>query len=121
MFIRLFTANTKDPYCIGVSGGADLVLYAAMNVAGFYTKYLTDRAGRKAFLETRRSLEMRCKAAKENEKQEKLLLSGPSIAQFMGCGFVLILLLGEAAGCLLPFKNTLTVCNVWCSSRQTLT
>ena len=58
-----------------MSGGADLALYAAMNFAGLYTKYLTDRAGRKAFLETRRSLEMRCKAAKENDKQEKLLLS----------------------------------------------
>ncbi len=68
--------HDKDPYCVGVSGGADLILYAAMNVAGLYTKFLTDRAGRKAFLETRRSLEMRCKAAKENSKQEKLLLSG---------------------------------------------
>ncbi len=61
-----------------MSGGADFVLYAAMNFAGLYAKYLTDRAGRKAFLETRRSHEMRYKAEKENEKQEKLLLSGKS-------------------------------------------
>lgn len=66
----------QDWYCIAVSGGADFVLYAAMNFAGLYAKYLTDRAGRKAFLETRRSHEMRCKAEKENDKQEKLLLSG---------------------------------------------
>lgn len=59
-----------------MTGGADLVLYAAMNFAGLYAKFLTDRAGRKAFLETRRSHEMRCKAEKENDKQEKLLLSG---------------------------------------------
>ena len=52
------------------------MLYAAMNFAGFYTSYLTERAGRKTFLEIRRALEMRCKIAKENEKQEKLLLSG---------------------------------------------
>ena len=68
--------SLEDWYCIAVSGGADLVLYAAMNFAGLYAKYLTDRAGRKAFLETRRSHEMRCKAEKENDKQEKLLLSG---------------------------------------------
>lgn len=67
---------SKDWYCIAVSSGADFVLYAAMNFAGLYAKYLTDRAGRKAFLETRRSHEMRCKAEKENDKQEKLLLSG---------------------------------------------
>lgn len=66
----------EDWRCIAVSGGADFVLYAAMNFAGLYAKYLTDRAGRKAFLETRRSHEMRCKAEKENDKQEKLLLSG---------------------------------------------
>lgn len=69
---------SQDWYCIAVSGGADFVLYAAMNFAGLYAKYLTDRAGRKAFLETRRSHEMRYKAEKENEKQEKLLLSGKS-------------------------------------------
>ena len=68
--------NQQDWHCIAVSGGADFVLYAAMNFAGLYAKYLTDRAGRKAFLETRRSHEMRYKAEKENEKQEKLLLSG---------------------------------------------
>lgn len=40
-----------------------------------YTKYLTDRSQRKAFLETHRSMETRYKTQKENEKQEKLLLS----------------------------------------------
>ena len=51
------------------------MLYAAMNFAGFYTSYLTERAGRKTFLEIRRALEMRCKIAKENEKQEKTRLA----------------------------------------------
>ena len=59
-----------------MSSCADLVLYIAMNFAGFYAKYLTDRAGRKAFAETWRSYEMRLKAEKENDQQEKLLLSG---------------------------------------------
>ncbi|XP_071744733.1 adenylyl cyclase 78C isoform X2 [Lepeophtheirus salmonis] len=50
-------------------------LYLGVNWIGLYTKYLTERAQRKAFLETRRSLEMRYKTQKENERQEKLLLS----------------------------------------------
>ena len=66
----------KNEDCVTKSAAADAVLYVAMNFAGMYAKYLTDRAQRKTFLETRRSLEMRCKATKENEKQEKLLLSG---------------------------------------------
>ena len=52
-----------------------LLLYLGVNWLGLYTKYLTERAQRKAFLETRRSLETRFKTQKENERQEKLLLS----------------------------------------------
>ena len=51
-------------------------LYLSVNWIGLYTKYLTERAQRKAFLETRRSLETRFKTQKENERQERLLLSG---------------------------------------------
>jgi len=52
------------------------ILYIAVNFAGLYTKYLTDRGQRKAFLETHRSMETRCRTQKENDRQEKLLLSG---------------------------------------------
>lgn len=48
----------------------------AVNFAGMYTKYLTDRSQRKAFLETHRSMETRYRTQNENDKQEKLLLSG---------------------------------------------
>jgi hypothetical protein len=65
------------------------VLYIAVNFAGMYTKYLTDRGQRKAFLETHRSMETRCRTQKENDRQEKLLLSGecltaslPSLPQY---------------------------------------
>ena len=51
------------------------ILYLAVNWSGSYTKYLTERAQRKAFLETRRSLETRYRTQQENERQEKLLLS----------------------------------------------
>lgn len=56
------------------------VLYIAVNFAGMYTKYLTDRGQRKAFLETHRSMETRCRTQKENDRQEKLLLSGESLS-----------------------------------------
>ncbi|PSN48684.1 hypothetical protein C0J52_04783, partial [Blattella germanica] len=52
-----------------------IMLYVAVNFAGMYTKYLTDRGQRKAFLETHRSMETRCRTQKENDRQEKLLLS----------------------------------------------
>jgi len=59
------------------------LLYAAVNFAGMYTKYLTDRSQRKAFLETHRSTEARFKTQKENEQQEKLLLSGTLTKQYI--------------------------------------
>ena len=40
------------------------LLYLGVIWIGLYTKYLTERAQRKAFLETRRSLEMRFKTQK---------------------------------------------------------
>lgn len=55
------------------------MLYMTVNFAGMYTKYLTDRGQRKAFLETHRSMETRCRTQKENDRQEKLLLSGERI------------------------------------------
>jgi adenylate cyclase 8 len=57
---------------------ANTLLYIAVNFAGMYTKYLTDRSQRKAFLETHRSMETRYRTQSENDKQEKLLLSGES-------------------------------------------
>ncbi|XP_066268796.1 adenylate cyclase type 8-like [Branchiostoma lanceolatum] len=54
---------------------ANLLLYVCVNLAGLYTNYLTDRAQRLAFLETRRCIECRVKIEKENQRQERLLLS----------------------------------------------
>ncbi|XP_076247270.1 adenylyl cyclase 78C isoform X3 [Calliopsis andreniformis] len=53
----------------------NVLLYLAMNLAGMYTKYLTDRGQRQAFLETHRSMETRQRTQNENNRQEKLLLS----------------------------------------------
>lgn len=52
-----------------------LVIYLTINLVCLYTKYLMDLAQRNAFLETRRSIETRAKIERENDKQERLLLS----------------------------------------------
>lgn len=52
-----------------------LLIHLSMNLVCLYTKYLIDLAQRNAFLETRRSIETRAKIERENDKQERLLLS----------------------------------------------
>lgn len=52
-----------------------LIIYLIINLVCLYTKYLIDLAQRNAFLETRRSIETRAKIERENDKQERLLLS----------------------------------------------
>uniref|UniRef100_A0A3B1ID30 adenylate cyclase n=1 Tax=Astyanax mexicanus TaxID=7994 RepID=A0A3B1ID30_ASTMX len=46
-----------------------------MNTAGLFIHYLTDRAQRQAFLETRRCIQGRMKLETENQRQERLVLS----------------------------------------------
>ena len=48
------------------------LLYLGVIWIGLYTKYLTERAQRKAFLETRRSLEMRFKTQKGKDISRRL-------------------------------------------------
>lgn len=45
------------------------LLYMGMNTAGLFIHYLSDRAQRQAFLETRRCIEGRVKLERENHRQ----------------------------------------------------
>lgn len=65
--------------CVFIQLTTMFLLYTAVNFAGMYTKYLTDRSQRRAFLETHRSTEARLRTQKENDQQEKLLLSGKGL------------------------------------------
>ncbi|XP_057332622.1 adenylyl cyclase 78C isoform X1 [Microplitis mediator] len=65
----------KDVVCVIRMLTTNVLLYFAVNLAGMYTKYLTDRGQRQAFLETHRSMETRQRTQNENNRQEKLLLS----------------------------------------------
>ncbi|XP_071451517.1 adenylate cyclase type 6-like [Hetaerina americana] len=53
----------------------DLLLLLATNAAGVLTHYPSERAQRQAFLETRQCIEARLTTQRENQKQERLLLS----------------------------------------------
>ncbi|XP_069847519.1 adenylate cyclase type 8 isoform X3 [Dipodomys merriami] len=54
---------------------AQAILFMCMNTAGIFISYLSDRAQRQAFLETRRCVEARLRLETENQRQERLVLS----------------------------------------------
>ncbi|CAB1446589.1 unnamed protein product [Pleuronectes platessa] len=49
---------------------AQAVLFMCMNIAGIFISYLSDRAQRQAFLETRRCIEARLRLETENQRQD---------------------------------------------------
>lgn len=52
---------------------ANFILYSAINFSGMYTKYLTDRAQRLAFMETHKAMEHKKESEKEYQRTQKLL------------------------------------------------
>ncbi|KAG7232299.1 hypothetical protein INR49_009057 [Caranx melampygus] len=54
---------------------AKVLLYLAMNTAGLFIHYLSDRTQRQSFLETRRCIEGRVRLERENHRQERLVMS----------------------------------------------
>ncbi|XP_065361143.1 adenylyl cyclase 78C isoform X1 [Calliphora vicina] len=59
--------------CVAFQIFANFILYTAINVAGMYTKYLTDRGQRLAFIETHKAMEHKKESEKELQKTQKLL------------------------------------------------
>uniref|UniRef100_A0A3Q3ALI7 adenylate cyclase n=1 Tax=Kryptolebias marmoratus TaxID=37003 RepID=A0A3Q3ALI7_KRYMA len=51
------------------------LLYLAVNIAGVFINYLSDRTQRQSFLETRRCIEGRVRLERENHRQERLVMS----------------------------------------------
>ncbi|KAL7369837.1 hypothetical protein ABVT39_010067 [Epinephelus coioides] len=64
---------SDDTFVRKVSSKA--LLYIAMNTAGLFIHYLSDRTQRQAFLETRRCIEGRVRLERENHRQERLVMS----------------------------------------------
>lgn len=64
---------TQDSKCIAHQLLANSLLYLAINFAGMYTKYLTDRGQRLAFIETHKAMEHKKDSEKEYQRTQKLL------------------------------------------------
>ncbi|XP_032573813.1 adenylyl cyclase 78C isoform X2 [Drosophila sechellia] len=64
---------TINPECVLFQIFANFILYTAINVAGMYTKYLTDRGQRLAFIETHKAMEHKKESEKELQRTQKLL------------------------------------------------
>ncbi|EDV96903.1 GH16533, partial [Drosophila grimshawi] len=65
--------TTFDFNCVLFQIIANFILYSAINVAGMYTKYLTDRGQRLAFIETHKAMEHKKESEKELQRTQKLL------------------------------------------------
>ncbi|XP_037932935.1 adenylyl cyclase 78C-like [Teleopsis dalmanni] len=65
--------NQEKSNCILFQIFANFMLYTAINVAGMYTKYLTDRGQRLAFIETHKAMEHKKESEKELQRTQKLL------------------------------------------------
>lgn len=63
----------QDTACVARQVLANLLLYLAINFAGMYTKYLTDRGQRLAFIETHKAMEHKKESEKEYQQTQKLL------------------------------------------------
>ncbi|XP_061549482.1 adenylate cyclase type 8 isoform X1 [Phycodurus eques] len=73
LLVRLLLAH--DAPLSSNQVAAQTVLFMCMNTAGIFISYLSDRAQRQAFLETRRCIEARLRLETENQRQERLVLS----------------------------------------------
>lgn len=60
---------TTARLCVCPQAAAQAVLFLCMNTAGIFISYLSDRAQRQAFLETRRCIEARLRLETENQRQ----------------------------------------------------
>ncbi|GAB0094916.1 Adenylate cyclase [Sergentomyia squamirostris] len=72
MTIEKFHKNVNEA-CLLRQLGANSLLYLAINFAGMYTKYLTDRGQRLAFIETHKAMEHKKESEKEYQRTQKLL------------------------------------------------
>lgn len=77
----------SDTTCLLRQLVSNLILYAAINFAGMYTKYLTDRGQRLAFIETHKAMEHKKESEKEYQRTQKLLDSSECIRGWNLCPY----------------------------------
>lgn len=59
--------------CCMLQPVANALVYIVINLAGMYTKYMTDRGQRLAFIETHKAMEHKRESEKEYDRTQKLL------------------------------------------------
>lgn len=69
----------QQPECMVRKLLSNGLLYLAINFAGMYTKYLTDRGQRLAFMETHKAMELKKDSEKEYQRTQKLLDSSECV------------------------------------------
>lgn len=74
-----------DVACCMLQPVANALVYIVINLAGMYTKYMTDRGQRLAFIETHKAMEHKRESEKEYDRTQKLLDSSEWL---MGNGFI---------------------------------
>jgi adenylate cyclase 8 len=72
-----------DTPCVVRQMIANTLLYVAINFAGMYTKYLTDRGQRLAYIETHKAMEHKKESEKEYQKTQRLLDSSEKFKYFL--------------------------------------
>lgn len=82
---KFLATYPDDSSCVVKQMIANSLLYLAINFAGMYTKYLTDRGQRLAFIETHKAMEHKKESEKEYQKTQRLLDSSElnKIQQFI--------------------------------------
>lgn len=70
---KFLATYPDDSSCVVKQMIANSLLYLAINFAGMYTKYLTDRGQRLAFIETHKAMEHKKESEKEYQKTQRLL------------------------------------------------
>jgi adenylate cyclase 8 len=65
--------DSEPTLCVIRKIMANGLLYLAINFSGMYTKYLTDRGQRLAFIETHKAMEHKKESEKEYQKTQRLL------------------------------------------------
>jgi len=72
-FAKFQMTQSGGTSCVLKQMLANTLLYLAINFAGMYTKYLTDRGQRLAFIETHKAMENKKESEKEYKKTQRLL------------------------------------------------
>lgn len=72
-FFYILSFRVQEMECITRQLISNTLLYLAINFAGMYTKYLTDRGQRLAFIETHKAMEHKKDSEKEYQRTQKLL------------------------------------------------